>query len=195
MEEKREYIDRKLLIAGILASVLSITIATAFLLQSAAAQTNSTTTIHITSQLPQINGSVNVQQEADKFIQDNVKVTFNTAASTAQSQVEGGSVVAGYLGVVQGYLVYTFNLANYDEGTSRIVIVDAGNGQVLYTSDALPLHYGELGGLGCPGGGDWHHHLGGYGMNWGGLNKGTGMTTPSTSNTNAADNIVQTTSV
>jgi len=164
--EKREYIDRKLLIAGILASVLSISIATAFLLQSAAAQTNSTTTIHMTSQLPQINGSVNIQQEANKFIQDNVKVTFNTAASTAQSQVEGGSIVAGYLGVVQGYLVYTFNVANYDEGTSRIVIVDAGNGQVLYTSDALPLHYGGLGVLGgCPGGGGWHHHQDGYGMN------------------------------
>ncbi len=194
MEEKRTHNDKKVVIAGILAAVLSITIAAVLLMQSASAQTNSTQYNQMTSQLPQINGSVNIQQQANKFVQDNVKVPFNTASSTAQSQVDGGTVIGGHLGVAQGYLVYIFNVANFDAGTSHIVIVDAGNGQVLYTSEALPLHYGGLGGGfgGCHDGEGWHHH-GGYGMNWSGQNKS--MMSPSTSSDENGASTVQTTGV
>jgi hypothetical protein len=48
-----------------------------------------------------------------------------------------------------------------DEGIMKVVSVDAGNGQVLYTSNDLTLHNGGISG-GCPGGGaGWggtHHH-------------------------------------
>ena len=181
MDGKNEHMDRKLLIVAILAGVLSISIATAFLVQSASAQTNNSTNTNTNSNMnvrPQINGSINVQQQANKFIQDNVKVPFTTAATTAQSQVDGSIVVGGHLGIVRGYLVYIFNVANFDQGTSKIVIVDAGNGQVLYTSDALSLHHGGLGGFGGGGPMGFGKHNGGVGMNWGGMHKGAMTTSP-----------------
>jgi uncharacterized membrane protein YkoI len=182
MEQNREYTNRKLLFVGILAGALSITMAIVFLMQSASAQTNNNSTAQISNMtFPQINGSVNIQQQTNKFLQDNVKIPFNTASSTAQSQVSGGVVVGGHLGAVQGYLVYIFNVVNYDQRMSKMVIVDAGNGQVLHTSDALPLHMGGLRGFGgCPGGG-FGSHQGSFGMNFlGGMHKGMMMTTTTT---------------
>jgi hypothetical protein len=62
-------------------------------------------------------------------------------------------------------LVYIFKLANFDAQTSRTVIVDAGNGSVLYTSGDMPLYFG---GLGCGGGGaGGGHHKGFFGNHWG----------------------------
>ena len=177
MELNREHMNRKLLVAGILAGVLSITMARVLLMQSASAQTNNNSTAQISNRtFPQINGSVNIKQQTNKFLQDNVKIPFNTAASTAQSQVSGGVVVGGHLGVVQGYLVYVFNVINYEQNMSKMVIVDAGNGQVLHTSDALPLHIGGLGGFsGYPG--RFGSHQGSFGMNLGGMHKGMMMAT------------------
>ena len=188
MEENRIHSDKRLLVAGVLAGVLSITIAAVFILQSASAQTNSTQSNEMMYQMPQINGSVNLQQQTTKLIQENVKVSFTSAASTAQSQVEGGTVIAGHLGVMQGYLVYMFNVASYDGGTSRIVIVDAGNGQVLHTSDAFPLQLGGLGFGGCPMGGGWHHDD--HGIGWGGLREG--MMRPPTTSSDFMGNSLQT---
>jgi len=122
-----------------------------------AQETNSTQPNLMRMGIPQLNGSVNVQQQANEFIQGNVRVPFATALQTAQAQVGNGTVISGHLGVVQGYLVYTFKLANFDAQTSRIVIVDAGNGTALYTSGDMPLFFGG-GGLGCGG-----SHGGGYG--------------------------------
>jgi uncharacterized membrane protein YkoI len=123
---------------------------------STTAQSNQTTRMEI----PQLNGSVNVQQQTNQFLQDSVQVPFATALQTAQAEVGNGTAISGRLGIVQGYLVYTFKLANFDAQTSRIVIVDAGNGSVLYTSGDMPLFFG--GGLGCSGGGGYGggHHMG-----------------------------------
>jgi uncharacterized membrane protein YkoI len=134
-----------------------------------AQETNSTTSTAQpnqtrTTEIPQLNGSVNVQQQSRQFIQDNVQVPFATAAETAQAEVGNGTAISGRLGVVQGYLVYIFKLANFDAETSRIVIVDAGNGTVLHTSEDIPLHFG---GLGCGGGGVGGHHHKGFGNHWG----------------------------
>src|SRR5919112_4302945 len=123
---------------------------------STTAQSNQTTRMEI----PQLNGSVNVQQQTNQFLQDSVQVPFATALQTAQAEVGNGTAISGHLGIVQGYLVYTFKLANFDAQTSRIVIVDAGNGSVLYTSGDMPLFFGG-GGLGCSGGGGYGG--GGYG--------------------------------
>ena len=59
-------------------------------------------------------------------------------------------------------MVYIFKLANFGVQTSRIVIVDAGNGSVLYASGDMPLFFG---GLGCRGGGIGSpgHHMGFFG--------------------------------
>ena len=134
-----------------------------------AQETNSTQPNPMRTDIPQLNGSVNVQQQADQFIQDNVQVPFATALESAQAEVGNGTAISGRLGVVQGYLVYIFKMANFDAQTSRTVIVDAGNGSVLYTSGDMPLYFG---GLGCGGGGDGGHHKGFFGNHWGNHDRG-----------------------
>jgi uncharacterized membrane protein YkoI len=152
--ETPKKVNTKVVMAGIAALVLSV--AAVLIMQPAIAQTNSTTST------PELKGSVSIANATNEFVRDNVKVSFNDATSTAQSQVSNGVVIGGKLTIAQGFLVYTFNVANYDAGTSRIVIIDAGNGGVLYTSDEMPLRYGGLGG----GFGGCGHH-GGYG-HWNG---------------------------
>lgn len=137
--------------------------------ETSAQQTNSTQLNPMRSEIPQLNGSVNVREQSNQFIQDNVQVPFATALETAQAEVGNGTAISGNLGVVQGYLVYIFKLANFDAQTSRTVIVDAGNGSVLYTSGDMPLYFG---GLGCGGGGDGGHHKGFFGNHWGNHDRG-----------------------
>jgi hypothetical protein len=90
-------------------------------------------------------------------------VPFATALESAQAELGNGTAISGHLGVVQGYLVYIFKIANFDAETSRIVIVDAGNGAILHTSGEMPLYFG---GLGCGGGGGGGYHKG-FGNHWG----------------------------
>ena len=111
--------------------------------------------------MPQINGSVSLANEASNFINENVKVSFVAAAQTAQGQVTNGTVLGGHLGVVQGYLVYTFFVSDIGNQTGHLVVVDAGNGNVLYTSEGQsfgsfghPMMFGPWGGHG--GFGEWH---------------------------------------
>jgi uncharacterized membrane protein YkoI len=137
--------------------------------ETSAQQTNSTQLNPMRTEIPHLNGSVNVREQSNQFIQDNVQVPFATALETAQAQVGNGTAISGNLGVVQGYLVYIFKLANFDAQTSRTVIVDAGNGSVLYTSGDMPLYFG---GLGCGGGGDGGHHKGFFGNHWGNHDRG-----------------------
>jgi uncharacterized membrane protein YkoI len=106
-----------------------------------------------TSQRVNITGSINIF----KVLQDNVKVSFTDAANTAQKQVSGGTVVSGHLGIVQGYLVYTFTVVDTANNTAHMVIVDAGNGSVLHTSQGYSI--GNFGGYGLGFGGQhWHKH-------------------------------------
>jgi uncharacterized membrane protein YkoI len=121
--------------------------------------------------LPQINGSVSLANEASNFINENVKVPFVAAAQTAQGQVTNGTVLGGHIGIVQGYLVYTFFAVDAANQTGHLVVVDAGNGHVLYTSEGQslgsfgnPMMFGAWGGHG--GFGEWHglgnqHRFGG----------------------------------
>lgn len=135
-----------------------------------AQETNSTQPNPMRTDVPQLNGSVNIQQQANQFIQDNVQVPFATALESAQAEVGNGTAISGRLGVVQGYLVYIFKIANFDAETSRIVIVDAGNGTVLYTSGDMLLHFGGLG-CGDSGYGGGHHK--GFDNHWGNHDRGT----------------------
>src|ERR671916_904642 len=90
--------------------------------------------------MPQINGSVSVANEASNFINENVNVSFVAAAQTAQGQVTNGTVLGGHLGVLQGYLVYKFFVvANNANQAGHLTVIDAGNGDMLYTSEGQPL--------------------------------------------------------
>jgi uncharacterized membrane protein YkoI len=151
--------------------------------------TNTTQTNPMRAEIPQLNGSVNVEQQSNQFIQDNVRVPFATALQTAQAEVGNGTAISGNLGLVQGYLVYIFKLANFEAQTSRIVIVDAGNGSVLYTSGDMPLFFG---GLGCRGGGIGGpgHHMGFFGNHWGNDDRGGGQTSADSNNGQPARNAI-----
>ncbi|MGI0087676.1 MAG: PepSY domain-containing protein [Nitrosotalea sp.] len=101
-----------------------------------------------------IHGSVNVPQ----MILSSVKTPFTTAATTAAGQVTGGQVLSGGLTEIQGSAVYAFKVTN---GTSVFsVIVDAGNGAVLKTSQGHPLTLSSLIGGGMGGHGMMHGHVG-----------------------------------
>jgi uncharacterized membrane protein YkoI len=90
--------------------------------------------------IPQINGSVSVANEASNFINENVRVPFVEAAQTAQGQVANRTVLGGHLGIVQGYLVYKFFVvANNANQAGHLTVIDAGNGDMLYTSEGHPL--------------------------------------------------------
>ena len=101
---------------------------------------------------PQIQGSVNLQQ----MLLSSVQTKFTDAANTAAGSVTNGQVIGGSLTVIQGSVVYSFRV--FDGTNIYSVIVDAGNGKVLYTSQGHPMQLGELvgGGHGMSG-----HHMGG----------------------------------
>jgi len=138
-----------------------------------------------TGAAPQLKGSVDIQKATNDFIKNNVKVSFADAANTAASQVTDGTVVGGRLSVVQGYLAYTFEVANYNAGTIKIVIIDAGNGSVLYTSNDMQLFDGGLGlggrGFGQHGGFGDEDQSNGLDKDSSGTTTGTRMAVPRTS--------------
>jgi uncharacterized membrane protein YkoI len=88
---------------------------------------------------PRINGSINVGQEIKNFFNENAKISFNTAAETALNQIPNGKILGGHLGVTQGFLTYTFFVVEPIDETGHKVLVDAGNGKVLHTSEGFPI--------------------------------------------------------
>lgn len=123
--------------------------------------------------MPRINGSVSVAGEETGLIIENAKMPFVIAAATAQEQVANGTVLGGHLGVVQGYLVYKFFVADTANEAGHLIVIDAGNGKVLYTSEAQPLGsfdhsmYERWDGRGHAGGGGWHGAGKWHGSGWG----------------------------
>lgn len=126
------------------------------------------------SKMSNITSSVNVGNATHNFIKENQKVSFSAASASAEQQVTNGKVLGGHIGIVQGYLVYTFFVVNAENQTGYKVIVDPGNGQVLYTSQGNPLGMLDHGGLAMFGHGEapWMRH----GFNgFGGSSAGAGF--------------------
>ncbi len=102
-----------------------------------------------------IQGSINLPQ----MILSSVKTSFTTAATTAAGQVTGGQVLSGGLRDIHGSVVYAFKVT--DGKSVYSVIVDAGNGAVLKTSQGHPLTLASLIGGGMGGHGKMMHgHMG-----------------------------------
>jgi hypothetical protein len=91
------------------------------------------------TKMPDITGSVNVEQTMKDYIAEHRTISFSEAASTAEKQVTNGVILSGQSGIVQGYLVYTFFVLDSQNETGYKVIIDAGNNQVLYKSDGISL--------------------------------------------------------
>lgn len=82
----------------------------------------------------QIKGSVSIRQAEKEFLNEKAKVSLSEALKIAQDHIANGTAFGGNLRVVNGYLVYATTVANVGNGTLYKLIVDAGNGSVLYTS-------------------------------------------------------------
>ena len=129
------------------------------------------------AQIPNITGSISTVQTVKNVINDNLKVSFQQASEIAAKRIANGTIIGGHLGIVQGYLVYTFFTVNSQDHTEHMIIVDAGNGKVLYTSQGKPMSslgppsmfgpfgawrahgFSPFGGFG-PGFGFWHGPFG-----------------------------------
>lgn len=135
---------------SLFAAILGVAAVAAIGLSAAHAdsvQTNQTT------QPPQIQGSINLQQN----ILSNVQTKFSAAADTAQAAVGNGTVIGGSLTVMQGYVVYAFNVVD-NKNMAYSVIIDPANGKVLYTSPGHQMHFGGMLGMGQGGmKHGWHH--------------------------------------
>jgi len=127
-----------------------------------------------TTQPPTIQGTINLQQT----ILSGVQTKFSVASDTAASAVTNGKTIGGSLTVVQGYVVYSFQVVD-DKNMVYSVIVDPANDKVLYTSTG---HQFGMGGFGMGGqhGMMMKHkfHMGGYPQNSAPTTPGT-TTTPS----------------
>ena len=159
------FLNRKVLVPAVVVAV-----ATALIfweLPQAIAVAINQTINSAAPQLPRFTGSVNVGQTLKNFMNNNVKISFLEAASIAAKQITNGTIVGGHLGVVQGYLVYTFFATNAQNKTGFLTIVDAGNGHILYTSQGItigsfgPSMFGPFGFWRAAGfGGFWHGLVG-----------------------------------
>ena len=123
----------------LLAMILSVAVIATVGTTLAFAQTAGTTPSTPSQNTPpQIQGSVNLQQ----MLLSSVHTKFTDAANTAAGAVTNGQVLGGSLTVIQGSVVYTFKV--FDGTNIYSVIVDAGNGKVLYTSQGHPMQLGAL---------------------------------------------------
>jgi hypothetical protein len=90
-------------------------------------------------EIPKITGSVNVADAMKNYIKEHQTTSFSNAATTAEKQVSDGMVVGGHVGIVQGYLVYTFFVIDTKSDTSYVIMIDAGKGTVLYKSEGISM--------------------------------------------------------
>ncbi|AIF84737.1 hypothetical protein NTE_02695 [Candidatus Nitrososphaera evergladensis SR1] len=123
-------------------------------------QANNNTNSTQAATMDKIVGTINIKEAEKTFLSDHLRVTLTDASRVAGSQ-GNGTAVTGRLGVVHDYLVYTITVANMNDGTVHKVIVDAGNGSVLYTSPAKPIDNSSLGRMMDGAFGHWtheHHH-------------------------------------
>ncbi len=118
---------------------------------------------------PQITGSVDVGKTMKNLIKEGRNISLSDAASTAEKKITNGVAVGGHLGIVQGFLVYTIVVQDQQADKTYMVIVDAGNGQVLYTSEGHQMK--SFGGMFGEAGKSWHGH--GFGPR--GMHQGQSM--------------------
>lgn len=164
-------ISKKMLLPAVMAVVAGAIILTGIFvvypaISSASAiqqPTNTTTKGLGNGQLPKVTGSINVMQVTKNVIKDNLKVPFSQAADIAGKQITNGTVIGGHIGVVQGYLVYTFFAVNPGTQTGYLTVVDAGNGKVLYTSPGQQMGGDSIGTYGAFGQQGPHGLAGGFG--------------------------------
>jgi uncharacterized membrane protein YkoI len=149
MNTKNLSMNQKMLAIIIGVAIIATAGVSAASAQSAGSITQGTTP----QQQPQIQGSINLQQN----LLSNVQTKFSAAADTAQSSVPNGIVIGGSLTVIQGYVVYAFKVID-DKNLAYSVIIDPTNDKVLYTSTGHQMQFGGMFGMGHSGMKHGFHH-------------------------------------
>jgi uncharacterized membrane protein YkoI len=91
-------------------------------------------------------GSIPLRSTIKSAISSKVKTTLNDAVLIAQKAVgSNSSATLALARPLNGYLVYDIHVRDNSNNTSYAVIVDPGNGKVLY-KQALPTSLSAIGG-------------------------------------------------
>jgi hypothetical protein len=85
-------------------------------------------------------GSIPLRSTINKAISSVIKVPLIEAVSTAQKLIgSNSSATLAALRPLVGYLVYDVHVRDNSNNTSYAIIVDPGNGQVLYHQAITPF--------------------------------------------------------
>ena len=97
------------------------------------------------SPLSNITGSIPLRSTISEAISSKVKTNLSDAISIAQKSVGSNtSATLAFIRPLNGYLVYDVHVRNNSNNTTTAVIVDAGNGKVLYKQTPPSLVFGDF---------------------------------------------------
>jgi uncharacterized membrane protein YkoI len=135
--------------------IAAVVLLTAALSAQVLAQTttNSTTSKNATSAttaaaspIANITGSIPLRPTISEAISSKVKTNLSDAIAIAQRAVGSNtSATLAFIRPLNGYLVYDVHVRNNSNNTTTAVIVDAGNGKVLYKQTPPSLMFGNFG--------------------------------------------------
>lgn len=98
------------------------------------------------SPLSNITGSIPLRSTISEAISSKVKTNLSDAVTIAQKAVgTNTSATLAFIRPLNGYLVYDVHVRNNSNNTTTAVIVDAGNGKVLYKQTPPSLKFGGFG--------------------------------------------------
>jgi uncharacterized membrane protein YkoI len=98
------------------------------------------------SPLSNITGSIPLRSTISEAIYTKVKTSLSDAVTIAQRAVSTNtSATLAFIRPLNGYLVYDVHVKNNSNNTTTAVIVDAGNGKVLYKQTPPSLKFGDFG--------------------------------------------------
>ena len=145
-------------------SLLTATVSSGVLAQGVnSASGNATTSPKQASNLPNITGSIPLRSTISGALSSKVKTSLSDAIVIAQKAIgPTTSATLGLLRPLNGFLVYDIHVKNNADNTTHAVIVDPGNGKILYNQQ-LPFG-GGVGHFGMFGQGKTGPWSGGYGF-------------------------------
>ena len=88
--------------------------------------------------IPEIEGTVPVEESIRESIKS-IKIDALDAGAIAAKSIEDGKVLRGGIMPTQGYLMYHYAVVSSTDDQLYRVIIDAGNGEILHTSDGISL--------------------------------------------------------
>jgi uncharacterized membrane protein YkoI len=93
-----------------------------------------------------ITGSIPLRSTISEAISSKIKTNLSDAVTIAQRAVgTNTSATLAFIRLLNGYLVYDVHVRNNSNNTTTAVIVDAGNGKVLYKQTPPSLRFGDFG--------------------------------------------------